>query len=931
MAAFVQPFPLTFKETLDMLETVIKRSGVEEPADPAKINKWLTWGSASLRSRVEFSSAVTAAIARCGTKVHSQELQLLIIEELVAQGDWAHSLLAGRLYGVWLQKFIHGDRIPTVKQKMHQLLDVGLAAKMDYSEEDYSAIEGMINHERDYDMAEFQIKYIRGKYGLQNKKTGAEFETPQFVYMRMAMALAEPEPKGVRLVHLKNFYDHLSLGQISAPTPNFNNLGTPHKGLASCCVFTSGDSIASLAAGDHIAYMMTANSAGVGAFQQLRTAGDPIRNGSIIHQGKLPYNDLLGKIVKANKQGSRGGALTSYYSAFDPEVTALTMCQNPRTSDAKSIRTINFAMQGNAFLAKKATFRNLEDRKVFLFTKFSAPNLFKLFFSGSLDAFVKEYVRLELDDTFEKTYIDAREIVVTAATQGFEVGTLFFFNADEANRHTPFKDPILSSNLCLAGDTQVSLLGRSGVRTVTLEEVNKEFASGVRDMEVLSYNTGLGRTEFRRITNSAMTSPSAHVLKVTDNVTGLSITCTPDHMVWVEKEGYVRAGDLQASSALRTLKGSPNLDDAAATTVEELLDPIPVYDITVDGNHNFYANSILVHNCMEIMLPTKEYQSVMDLYLEEDHGRGEVAMCSLGALVPSNIPNDTVYRSAAYYCLKMIDYCIKNSTYPLPHIRYTAQARMSAGVGMVGIAHYLAVRNLKFSSLEGRNELHRLSEKHAFILIEQSLRLSKERGLPKWIHKTKWPEGWLPIDTYKKFIDTTVTVGLEFPWEELRAEIIANGGIGHSCLITHMPTESSSKAVGMPNAGLAARELVMLKTDGSNAIDWVARDSDLYGDNYELAYSIDTEDLFKVYGIYQKFSDQGVSADEYADRSKDQNLYASRMVQNYVNMFRYGMKSRYYANSNVSAKNITAGVVDDFKVQEAEPEERGCGGGGCTV
>lgn len=919
-----------------MLETVIKRDGTREPANPSKINKWMQWGSVELRKRVEFSTAVTAAVSRCGAEVKSQDLQMYIIEELVRQGDWAHSLLAGRLFAVYLHKAIHGDRIPTVGEKMAQLSSVGLGTYMNYSADDLRAIEDMINHERDYDMAEFQIKYIRGKYALQNHISGIEYETPQFVYMRMAMELSEDEPIQQRLIHVKNYYDHFSLGRISAPTPNFNNLGTPHRGFASCCVYMADDNIPSLAAGDHIAYMMTANSAGVGGFLATRTSGDAVRKGAIVHQGKLPYHDLQGRVVKANRQGSRGGALTTYYTAYDPEVTALTVTQNARTPISKQIRTINFAMSGNAWLAKKATFKNVEDRKVFLFTKFSAPELFRLFFTGDTEAFAKEYVRLELDETFEKRYLDARQIVVTAQTQRYEVGTLFFFNADEANRHTPFKDPIYSSNLCLAGDTQVSLLGRSGVRTVTLEEVNKEFASGVRSMEVLSYNTGLGRTEFRRITNSAMTSPSAHVLKVTDNMTGLSITCTPDHMVWVENKGYVRAGDLQASAALRTLNGSPNLDDAAATTVEELPDPIPVYDITVEGNHNFYANSILVHNCTEIMLPTMAYQSVVDLYSSEDHGRGEVAMCSLGGLVPSNIKNDTMYRSAAYYVLKMIDKCIHKSYYPLPHIEMTAKARMSAGVGIVGLAHYLAQRGLKYSSQEGRDEIHRVAERHAYILIEQSLKISKERGVAPWMHKTKWPEGWLPIDTYKKTIDKVVNVGLEYDWEDLRKKIIENGGIGHSVLITHMPTESSSKAVGMPNSILPVRGLTLLKTDGSNAVDWVAKDSDLLGDHYENAYETGAEHLLMSYGIIQKFSDQGLSADQYKDRRVDQNVYTSDMVQNYVDMFRYGLKSAYYQNSNVSSqKAVVVNDQDDEMLSDAstevEVEERGCGSGGCTL
>tara|TARA_R110000796_G_scaffold192641_1_gene309300 strand:+ start:12998 stop:14308 length:1311 start_codon:yes stop_codon:yes gene_type:complete len=46
--------------------------------------------------------------------------------------------------------------------------------------------------------------------------------------------------------------------------------------------------------------------------------------------------------------------------------------------------------------------------------------------------------------------------------------------------------------------------------------------------------------------------------------------------------------------------------------IEEIEEQYDVYDITVEDNHNFYANDILVHNCQEINLPTSP------LHHEED-------------------------------------------------------------------------------------------------------------------------------------------------------------------------------------------------------------------------------------------------------------------------------------------------------------------------
>ena len=44
---------------------------------------------------------------------------------------------------------------------------------------------------------------------------------PTFIYMRMAMALAEDEPREERLKHIVNWYNHFSYNRINAPSPNY--------------------------------------------------------------------------------------------------------------------------------------------------------------------------------------------------------------------------------------------------------------------------------------------------------------------------------------------------------------------------------------------------------------------------------------------------------------------------------------------------------------------------------------------------------------------------------------------------------------------------------------------------------------------------------------------------------------------------------------
>lgn len=785
-----------------LLKIIIKRDGREEPFIPAKVNSWSIWASEQLGERVDWSSVVMEAMSHFGDKTTSQDLQRQLIKICVQKKSWPYSLMAGRLYAAVTRKEIYGSstHMPTIRAVQQKLAAAGLMRELDYSEDEYAQIEKFIDHARDFEYAYSQILQLRKKYALMNRVTRQEYESPQFIYMRMAMALAEDEPREERLKHIVNWYNHFSYNRINAPSPNYINLGTRLNGYASCCVYKAGDSLHSLAIGDHIAYEMTGMSAGIGGMISTRTLGDPVRGGVISHQGKLPYYRALAFATKANQQAGRGGACTSYYSAFDPENTTIALLQNPMSTEDKKIRELHFGVMYNRLFTKKAA-RNEE---VFLFTEYSAPDLWRAMFSGDQDHFEALYEAYEKNPDFSKKTISARDFVLLARQQAYECGTHYELWIDEANRHTPFKDPIHSSNLC-----------------------------------------------------------------------------------------------------------------------------------------------------NEIALPTKEYWRMTDLYSDEDKPEsGEIAICALSALVVCNIHSDEQYASAAYYALKMIDKCIDMSDYPFAHVAMTAKARRSAGVGMMGVATELARKNLKYTTQAGRDHCHWLAERHYYFALKASLQLAREKGNAPWMHKTRWPEGWLPIDTYKKTVDEIAAPRYSYDWEALRRQIVAQGGIRHSVLVAHMPTESSSKAAGVPNSIYPIREITLKKSDNSNVIDWVATDSDLLKDRYELAWNIPTLDMIKIYAIFQKFTDQGISADFWRDRASDPVVYTDEIMEEHLAMCRYGMKGRYYQNSLTSDQGKSATVESRMAEKsrlsglapvlapapekpdgdfEMAPDERGCASGACSL
>lgn len=964
------PLPLTFDPGHPMtssntaVKTVTKRDGSTEPFDPMKLIKWGSWAKRNLEGRVRWAQIAQSVLNQAFDGISTTRLQTLYINECLRQGDDAHNHMAGTLYAPLLHKDIMGETMPTVAAHHAHMLDLGLMVKLPYSEAEYAEVETFIDHPLDYKQAHYQLKQVVHKYSLQDRVTDKIYETPQYTYMRMAMALCSDDPVAERMTHVKNMYDLLSQNVINAPTPNYIYLGTPMNGLVSCCLYTTDDDIPSLSVGDHIAYRMTAIGAGIGGFIRARGLGEGVRGGAITHNGKLPYYGSKSKAVKANMQAGRAGAATSYYNIFDKEATIIAQLQNPRTPESRKNRDMHFAVSYHSLFLKKAAMN--ED--IFTFSCKSAPDLFAAFYGPDKTEFERIYNEYEANTDFKKEYVNARDLLVLCERQGYDVGTHYDFFADNANSHTPFKDPIYSSNLCVAPETLVLTdKGEFPIKSLVNTKVNVWNGHEWSKVEVVK--TG----ENQELTTVRLAS-------------GKQLTCTDYHKWYiVDGKGHAvqeRTSTLQIGDRIDPfmLPSSTRMVHDEVMSINKTGRIDDTYCFNEPKRHKGVFNGILTGQCLEIMEPTHPYkdsdqlhkaeyfgtitiedteglretldQNSVCYFMYEDGGidrsktifageleqgmkvwlnsgywvinkiircdrQPEVALCSLGGIVEPNVRDDAHYEQAMYYTQRMIDYCIHKSDYPFAHIAFTAKKRLNAGIGLLGAATTMARKKLRYDTHEGLAEIQRMAERHMYFAIKCSITLGEERGNAPWIKRTKWPDGWMPIDSYNKNVDGVIEHKLVYDWETQRRRMIANKGMRFSCLCSHMPTESSSKAAGMPNSWYPVRQTSMKKSDSSNIIDWTAPDSDLIGGDYQPAWGISQEAMVKVYAVIQKFTDQGISADLYADRSKTPDLSASAMIETALLMQRLGLKSRYYINSRTDSG-------------ETE-QDSGCGSGGCKL
>lgn len=749
-----------------MINQIIKRDGTVELFNPDKLNKWAEW--ASNINGVEWSSIALDAVKKCYDKCTTSDLQAAMIMACIDRADEAHLYMAGRLYAGDTYKIVFGDHtsIPSLKEMYYGMIAKGLWANMNYSDEELDELNSVIDHSKDLRCIHSELKQIREKYSINDKVSGKCYETPQFMYMRVALASMNNQPADRRINDVKKVYTYLSDKKLNAPSPYMLHLGTPHRGLASCCVFASDDNIPSLAVGDHIAYMMTCASAGIGGTIFTRSKGDPVRGGTIEHMGKLPYLRVIEKGVNANVQAGRGGAATIYFNGLDPEISDLLRLRNPKTVAEKRIKDIDYGFSYNRYFLEKVA----RNEQWMLISYHYAKDLWDAMYSPNQSLFIELYQKYLADETVPKELVSARDIAILFLTNSYEVGRFYEFAIDHVNTHTPFKDRINSSNLCA-----------------------------------------------------------------------------------------------------------------------------------------------------EIALPTKPFTGMMDLYSTTPDG--EIGLCNLMAIVAGRVaPYE--YEDVAYYALLIIDNVIDIMEYPFPSLETTAKSRRSAGVGITNIAYDMAYKGLWYDSQSGKDYIHRLAEMHSYWLHKASLRLSKEKGVCDGMSSSKYPDGWLPIDTYCRHVDVITQQKNCFDWESLRVDIVDNGGIRNSVLEAYMPCESSSGASNTANGPYPIREGIVIKTDNDNKRVFIAPHWEELKNQYQFAHDVPTKDMIEFYAILQKWCGQSISADlyhKYSSKGDERKIDTKTLINDLLYRHKCGMKTRYYINTS-SGIGINT-----------ESDSGGCASGACKM
>lgn len=424
-----------------MLKTIVKSNNTIEAFDPDKLNKWAEWADIH---GICWSEVVTTAIKKCYDGCSTKEIHTAMISACIDKKDQKYADMAGRLLLGQIYKEAYGGfhHIPVFHSFYQKMVDSGHWVQMNYDAVELAAISDHINHAKDLTYGYSVLKQYKDKYCIADAVNNLTLESPQMLFMGMSMAVMERMPVNRRLKDVFKLYEYLSDLKINAPTPYLNGLRATSKGYASCCVIKGGDSADSIGIAEHIAYTMTCKQAGIGMYLETRSTGDGVKNNTIVHQGKLPYYRCIDTAVKANKQFSRGGSASVFYRCVDPEIEDLLQLKNPMTPDQKRIPFMDYGVGVNEFFVKKAA----KNEEWMLVSFQEAPELHHAM--CTMD-FEEVYNKVKADTSIKKKYVNARWLLREIIVQRIETGRIYIHWLDQANKHTPFKDSINSSNLCM--------------------------------------------------------------------------------------------------------------------------------------------------------------------------------------------------------------------------------------------------------------------------------------------------------------------------------------------------------------------------------------------------------------------------------------------------------------------------------------------------
>ena len=484
---------------------VVKSDGAKVDIDLDKIHKMVHKACKKIagvsESLVEMNSGL-----QFYDGITTKDIQQILVKsasDLITLENPNYQFVAARLllYRIQKQVFNTKWKDSEIYPPLYDIIERNIAKKVYdsaildmYTKEEIEQCDRYIKHSRDITFTYAGLQQIVDKYLVQDRSNGEVFETPQFMYMLIAMTLFHKYDEDRRLDYVKRYYDAISTYKINIPTPIMAGVRTPLRQFASCVLVDSDDSLDSIFTSDMAIGRYVAQRAGIGINAgRIRGLGSKIRGGEVQHTGVIPFLKKFEATVRSCTQnGVRGGSATVHFPIWHQEIEDILVLKNNKGTEDNRVRKLDYSIQISQLFYQR--FLNNED--ITLFSPHNVPGLYDAFGTEEFDEMYEKYERAT---SVPKTKVSARELFTDMLKERAETGRIYIMNIDHCNSHSSFTDKVNMSNLCqeitlptdplthIDGEGEIALciLSAINVGTIKIEELSNLCDLAVRGLEEL--------------------------------------------------------------------------------------------------------------------------------------------------------------------------------------------------------------------------------------------------------------------------------------------------------------------------------------------------------------------------------------------------------------------------------------------------------------
>ncbi|EBW9290431.1 ribonucleoside-diphosphate reductase subunit alpha [Salmonella enterica subsp. enterica serovar Bovismorbificans] len=436
---------------------VIKRDGSSVPFDIERLHTVVDRACDGLTG-VSMSEVIAASKIQFTDNMRTDRIQDILIQaaaSLISVDKPNYQYVAARLKSYDLRKSAYGQyKPPHLLDIFAKNIKLGVYDRefLDlYTTEEFDELQSVINHKRDKNFTWAAMGQLAEKYLLRDRsKKNAFFETPQVMYMGIAMALFSAWDKDTRMDMVKKFYEYASTGKFSLPTPIMAGVRTPTRQFSSCVLIKTGDTLDSINATAKSIVDYVSKRAGIGFdVGAIRAIGSPIRGGEMVHTGLIPFIKYLTGALKSCSQGGiRGGSATAYIPLWHYQFDDVVVLKNNRGTEENRERRIDYGIQINRVMFE----RLVAKQPLYLFDPKDNRDMYEAYFSDA-DKFRTLYenmIKAADAGLVRAKKMNAEEVFQMLLDQRSDTGRIYIAFVDHMNEYSPFNlDTIYSSNLCL--------------------------------------------------------------------------------------------------------------------------------------------------------------------------------------------------------------------------------------------------------------------------------------------------------------------------------------------------------------------------------------------------------------------------------------------------------------------------------------------------